>query len=63
MAVGVKEQVIKLVEILPEEVTVDDIMRELYFKIQVDKGLQELDEGKGIPHEKVEKKLSRWLSK
>jgi predicted transcriptional regulator len=63
MAVGVKEQVIKLVETLPEEVTVDDIMRELYFKIQVDKGLKELDEGKGIPHEEVEIKLSRWLSK
>ncbi len=63
MNVGVKEQVIKLVETLPEEVTVDDIMRELYFKIQVDKGLQELDEGKGIPHEEVENKLSRWLSK
>ncbi|MCP5103381.1 MAG: hypothetical protein GY950_08380 [bacterium] len=57
MTLGVKEQVIKLVETLPEEVTVDDIMRELYFKIQVDKGLQELDEGKGIPHEEVERKL------
>jgi predicted transcriptional regulator len=61
MAVGVKEQVIRLVETLPEEATVDDIMRELYFKIQVDKGLKELDEGKGIPHEEVERRLSRWL--
>jgi hypothetical protein len=61
MAVGVKEQVIRLVETLPEEVTVDDIMRELYFKIQVDKGLKELDEGNGIPHEEVERRLSRWL--
>ena len=63
MTIGVKEQVIKLVETLPEEATVDDIMGELYFKIQVDKGLQELDEGKGIPHEEVERRLSRWLSK
>jgi len=60
---GVKEQVIDLVKNLPDEVTVDDIMRELYFKIQVDKGLKELDEGKGIPHEEVERRLSRWLSK
>jgi len=60
--VGVKEQVIDLVRNLPDEVTVDDIMRELYFKIQVDKGLKELDEGKGIPHEEVERRLSRWLS-
>jgi len=59
----VKEQVIELVRNLPDEVTVDDIMRELYFKIQVDKGLKELDEGKGIPHEDVERRLSRWLSK
>ena len=63
MNVGVKEQVIDLVKSLPDEVTVDDIMRELYFKIQVDKGLKELDEGKGIPHEEVERRLSRWLSK
>ena len=62
MNVGVKEQVIDLVRNLPDEVTVDDIMRELYFKIQVDKGLKELDEGKGIPHEEVERRLSRWLS-
>jgi DNA-binding XRE family transcriptional regulator len=48
MAVGVKEQVIRLVETLPEDVTVDDIMKE-----QVDKGLKELDEGKGIPHEEM----------
>jgi predicted transcriptional regulator len=63
MEIGVKEEVISLVRNLPEEVTVDDIMRELYFKIQVDKGIKELDEGKGIPHEEVEKRLSRWLSK
>lgn len=63
MPTGVKEQVIKLVETLPEEVSLDDIMSELYFKTQVDKGLLELDEGKGIPHEEVEMKLSRWLSK
>jgi predicted transcriptional regulator len=60
---GVKEQVIDLVRNLPDEVTVDDIMRELYFKIQVDKGLKELDDGEGIPHQEVERRLSRWLSK
>jgi predicted transcriptional regulator len=60
---SVKEQVIKLVQGLPDEVTVDDVMEELYFKMQVDAGLKELDEGKGIPHSEVEQKLSKWLSK
>ncbi len=60
---GVKEQVIRLVQSLPDDVTVDDVIAELYFKLQVDAGIRELDEGKGIPHEKVEERLSKWLTK
>ena len=60
---GVKEQVIHMINSLPEESSVDDIMAELYFKLQVDAGLKELDEGKGIPHDEVKKRLSKWLTK
>ena len=60
---GVKQKVIQMIQTLPDEVTVDDIMAELYFKVQVDAGLKELDEGKAIPHEEVEKRMSRWLIK
>lgn len=59
----IKEQIIQLVQALPDDVTVDDVMAELYFKLQVDTGLKELDEGKGIPHEEVEKRMSKWLQK
>ncbi len=59
----VKEHVIKIIKNLPESVTVESIMSELYFKLQVDQGLKELDEGKGIPHEKVKRQVSKWLSK
>lgn len=59
---GVKQHVIQMIQSLPEEVTVDDIMAELYFKLQVDSGLKELDEGKGISHEEVEKRMSKWLT-
>ncbi len=60
---GVKEQVIHMIQSLPENATLDDIMAELYFRLQVDAGLRELDEGKGIPHEEVQKRMSRWLTK
>ncbi len=59
---AVKQQVIQMIQSLPEEVTVDDIIAELYFKLQVDAGLKELDEGKGIPHEEIEKRMSKWLT-
>lgn len=58
----VKEQVLTIVERLPDDASLDDIMAEIYFKAQVDAGLRELDEGKGIPHAKVEKRMSKWLA-
>ena len=60
---NVKDQVISIVNSLPDDVTVDDIIAELYFKIQVDAGLKELDEGKGIPHSKVKDRMSKWQKK
>ena len=60
---GVKEQVIQMIQALPESITIEDVMEELYFKLQVDAGLTELDEGKGIPHADVEKRMSKWLTR
>ena len=58
-----KDKVIELIRGLPDDITVDDIMEELYFKSQVDEGLAQLDRGEGIPHENVEKRMSKWLSR
>ncbi len=60
---GVKQQVIQMIEALPEETTIDDIMAELYFKKQVDAGLKELDDGKGIPQEEIENRMAGWLKR
>ncbi|HJW85864.1 MAG TPA: hypothetical protein VJ440_04450 [Candidatus Brocadiaceae bacterium] len=60
---GIKKQVIQMIESLPDDVTMNDIMAELHFKVQVDAGLKELDEGKGIPHEEIERRMSKWLTR
>ena len=51
-----KEQMIELIKALPDDITIDDIMAELYFKSQVDEGLAQLGCGEGIPCEDVEKR-------
>ena len=48
-----------MIKKLPDKVSVDDILAELYFRIQVEKGLNELDEGKGMPHQTVIKRMSK----
>ena len=60
---GIKQEVIRLVQSLPDSATMDDIMGELYFKMQVDGGLKELDEGNGISHEEAEKRMGKWLAR
>jgi predicted transcriptional regulator len=57
----VKEKVIKMIEKLPEDITVSDIMAELYFRQNIDEGLKELDEGKGISQDEAKKRLNQWL--
>ena len=57
-----KDAVIEMIKRLPEEVTVSDIMAELYLRLKVDEGLQQLDAGEGIPHEQAKKKLAKWVN-
>lgn len=59
----IKKQIIQMIEGLPDDVTVNDVLAELYFMLQVDSGLKELDEGKGLSHEQVEKRMAQWLVK
>jgi len=57
-----KEEVIKMIQKMPEETSVDDIMEELYFRKKVGTGIEELDRGKGISHKEAKKHLKKWLS-
>jgi len=59
---GIKDEAIQLIRSLSENATLDDIMAQLYFKLQDDAGLGELDEGKGITHEEVKKRMAGWLT-
>jgi len=56
-----KKEVIQMIQNMPQDTPVEDIMAELYFRCQVDEGLKQLDEGKGIPHEEVERRMAQWL--
>jgi hypothetical protein len=54
-----KESVIEMIRRLPDDVTVPDILTELYFRQLVDEGLAELDAGKGVSHEEAKKTAER----
>jgi len=57
----VKSEVIAMIQEMPEDVGIPDIMAELYLRQKVDRGLKELDDGKGIPHTNVRERMKKWL--
>lgn len=55
-----KNEVLELIRRLPDDVTTADIMEELYFKQQVDKGLQDVAEGRVLTQRELKERLARW---
>ena len=65
MTSNLKEEIIELIKKLPEDTTIDDIMYHLYVKKKIIAGIEEIEQGKVVPHEKVmenaKKRLEQWL--
>lgn len=59
---SVKDDVIKLIQNLPDSVTVEDILYKLYERAKIEEGLSELNAGKGIPHSEAMERISKWLN-
>jgi predicted transcriptional regulator len=55
-----KREAIELIQRLPEDVTIQDIMEQLYFKQRVDKGLRDVAEGRVISHQELKERIARW---
>ena len=45
---------------LPDDVTTGAIMEELFFKQQVEKGLQDVAEGRVLTQEELKERIARW---
>lgn len=56
-----KETARKVIDSLPEDVTMDDIIHGLYVNLKFSRGEREIREGKGIPHEKAKAYLRACL--
>jgi predicted transcriptional regulator len=60
-ASSAKEVALRLIQGLPDDVTLEDIMYELYFRQHVDEGLKDAAAGRTIPHDEVKRNVAEWL--
>jgi len=56
-----KEAVISIIEKLPGEATLEDIMEHLYVKQKIIKGQTQLAEGQYYTHEEAKEIMREWL--
>ena len=56
-----KERLACVIEYLPDDATIEDAMERLLFLAKVERGIEQADAGQTIPHEKVKKRMAKWL--
>jgi predicted transcriptional regulator len=60
--VKVKETVRSLLDRLPENCTLDDVLYHLYVLQSIERGRADVEAGRTIPHEEFERELrKKWL--
>ncbi len=58
-----KQQVQEILQEVSDDATLEDIQYHIYVREKIEDGLQDLQEGRVIDQEEIEKRMSRWLGK
>ncbi|MCW5799137.1 MAG: hypothetical protein LZF60_250088 [Nitrospira sp.] len=54
-----KAEAIEMIKQLPNDVATSGIMEELFFKQQVEKGLQDVAEGRVLSHQELKERMAQ----
>jgi predicted transcriptional regulator len=60
---SVKEQVKEMLDVLPEDITYDDIHYHLFVREKIDKGTKDIAEGRIVTEEEMEARFKKWLER
>lgn len=56
-----KEEVRRLLDTLPDEVSYEDIQYHIYVQQKIDKGLEASERGDFVTDEEIEQRIARWV--
>ncbi len=57
----IKEIAKQVIDQLPDESTLDDIIHALYIKAKFEHGVNQINQNQGITHEKAKQRLQKWF--
>ena len=56
-----KEHVRRILDEIPDDVTLEDIQYHTYVRQAIENGLQDIEEGRVVTEEEAERRLAKWL--
>jgi predicted transcriptional regulator len=56
-----KEEVRKILDKLPDEASFEDIQYHIYVRQKISQGLKDIEEGRVLDQEEVERRMAKWL--
>jgi predicted transcriptional regulator len=58
-----KQAALEMIERLPDDASLEDIQYHLYVLQKIEQGLDDLEAGRVVPQEEVERRLQKWLGR
>ena len=58
-----KEQVEQILQMLPEDASLEDIQYHIFVRQKIQQGLEDEEAGRVISHAEVQRRLAKWLTK
>lgn len=55
-----KEEVRRILDILPEDASLEDIQYHIYVCEKIERGLRDVQEGRVLSQEEVERRMQKW---
>ncbi len=59
--VPAKEEVRRLLALLPDDASLEDIQYHIYVRQKVERGLEDIEAGRTLSEEEFESRMSKWL--
>lgn len=58
-----KDEVRRILDLLPDDATLEDIQYRIYVRQAIDAGLHDVAQGRTLSQAQVEQRVARWIGK
>lgn len=56
-----KRQILKVIEALPDDASVEDAIDRLYLLYKIERGIRQADRGEWVSQEEARRRMAKWL--